>query len=66
MPEGCFVPEVYIVWIIRFVFVLMGMVVFIGIVYSRFEGHLRIACILDILGTEDIYDLGHLGYGGYL
>jgi len=39
MPEGCFVPEVYIVWIIRFVFVLMGIVVYIRIVYERFGGH---------------------------
>jgi len=34
------VPEVYIVWIIRFVFVLIGIVVFIRIGYGRFGGHL--------------------------
>jgi len=32
-------PEVYIVWIIRFVFVLMGIVVYIHIIYERFGKH---------------------------
>jgi len=38
----------------------MGIVVFIRSVHGRFEGYLRIARILDILGTEYILYLGSL------
>ena len=63
MPEGCFVPEVYIVWIIRFVLFWWESWYLFASVTGGLEGILeshaswvrRTSCILDII------DFSHIG-----